>query len=78
MKPCMCNTLFLLGDTCTFNIEILVHLKCLKQVILPHFERFFDFTCKFEVHLCYLSKNKRFWMHLYGFPSSQKWAYNLV
>ena len=56
----MCNTLFLLGDTCTFNTEILVHLKCLKQVILPHFERFFDDTCKFEVHSCYLSKTKDF------------------
>ena len=37
-----------------FNSEILVPLEVFKKFILPHFERFSDCTCKFEIHSCYL------------------------
>ena len=44
----------------------LASLELFKKLILPHFERFYDCTCKFEIHSCNLSKSK------------DKWAYNLV
>ena len=36
MKPYVCNILFVLGHTCTFNTEILALLEVFKNMLFYH------------------------------------------